>query len=69
MSYKRVLRKDPCAYCGGPSGTIDHITPRSQGGPNRHTNLAAACQRCNSRKADRSLLTFLTLRARRQAWR
>ncbi len=27
--WKAVLRNDPCAYCGRPATTIDHITPKS----------------------------------------
>lgn len=53
------LRQDPCAYCGAPSEAIDHIVPVVGGGPNEWHNYTAACQPCNSRKRDRSLLIFL----------
>lgn len=26
-----VLRRDPCSYCGGPGGTVDHIVPQAAG--------------------------------------
>jgi GNAT superfamily N-acetyltransferase len=29
------------------SATIEHLQPRSQGGPNSLNNLASACERCN----------------------
>lgn len=47
-----------CYLCGqGPRTndpfTIDHITPRSQGGPDHQTNYAVAHRTCNSRKGTR----------------
>lgn len=44
-----------CAYCGGPAETIDHVVPRSRGGPHTWENCVACCGRCNRRKADRLL--------------
>lgn len=51
-----VLRRDDyrCGYCAGWARTVDHIRPRSRGGPNTWDNLIAACGRCNSHKADRT---------------
>jgi 5-methylcytosine-specific restriction endonuclease McrA len=60
--YLQALMADPCSYCGGPGGHIDHIVPVARGGPNEITNLAAICARCNSRKRTRSLLEFLVYR-------
>ena len=34
------------------SATIEHITPRSQGGTDHITNLAVACNRCNNRRGN-----------------
>lgn len=31
--WMRVLRHDPCAFCGGPGGTLDHIEPQNGRGP------------------------------------
>lgn len=40
-----------CAYCGSDENlTLDHITPRSQGGTERITNLLCACKECNHSK-------------------
>ncbi len=54
---RTVLQRDGhrCAYCAGPADTVDHIHPRSRGGRHEWTNVAAACARCNHRKADRLL--------------
>ena len=57
--YLRILRGDICSYCGKPAGTVDHIVPVANGGTNDWDNLTSACSSCNSRKHDRSLLTFL----------
>jgi hypothetical protein len=39
--------------------TVDHIHPKSQGGLNAWDNYTAACPKCNTRKADNSLLGHL----------
>lgn len=44
-----------CAYCGGRAETIDHVVPRSRGGPHCWQNCVACCAKCNHRKADRLL--------------
>ncbi|MCU1645385.1 MAG: hypothetical protein JWN03_5660 [Nocardia sp.] len=51
-----ILRRDryKCGYCAGWARTVDHIRPRSRGGPNTWANLVAACGPCNSSKADRT---------------
>jgi 5-methylcytosine-specific restriction endonuclease McrA len=55
-SKSGVLRRDNyvCAFCKGKANTIDHITPRSQGGKNTWTNTISACLKCNNKKADRT---------------
>lgn len=64
--WMALLRLEPCAYCGGPGGTVDHIEPRCRPTPVTHTwcNYVGACERCNWAKRDRSLLEFLLRRAR-----
>ncbi|WP_280196071.1 HNH endonuclease [Nocardia farcinica] len=51
-----VLRRDDnrCGYCADWAHTVDHIRPRSRGGPNTWDNLVACCAPCNTRKADRT---------------
>ena len=57
MTRAGVLRRDGrrCAYCAKRADTIDHVLPRSRGGPHSWENCVAACRSCNSRKADRLL--------------
>lgn len=51
-----------CVYCGGeltPSTVRqDHILPLSKGGTNWASNLAPACQSCNSKKRDKKPWVF-----------
>lgn len=44
-----------CQYCGGNAESIDHVVPRSKGGPHVWENVVAACRRCNLRKGSRLL--------------
>ena len=44
-----------CQYCGAPAENVDHVIPRSRGGPHRWDNVVASCRSCNSRKRDRLL--------------
>lgn len=77
MAWERIMRGDPCAYCGsmGVHGfgarTADHIEPkrplpgkptRGLGGAHSWMNLTGACESCNGAKARKSLLRFLLQR-------
>jgi len=48
-----------CMYCGDPVGArgfeLDHIVPKSRGGPDTYTNLVCSCRGCNARKGDKTL--------------
>lgn len=57
--YGLILTRDPCAYCGGPANSLDHIIPMKVGGTHDWDNFTAACKSCNSRKNDRTLLDAL----------
>ncbi len=50
--------KNVCQYCGHHFPTnelsLDHVTPRSQGGQSSWENLVCACTRCNARKGGRT---------------
>jgi hypothetical protein len=61
FSKSGVLRRDnhTCGYCGksakdGVTLTHDHIIPRSRGGADSWENAITACQKCNSKKSDRT---------------
>ncbi|MGA3036370.1 MAG: HNH endonuclease [Vulcanimicrobiaceae bacterium] len=59
LTKKNVLLRDDytCQYCGLRGErmmTVDHVVPRSRGGPSTWENLVCACMRCNNRKNNRS---------------
>ena len=71
-NYKRALRRDPCSYCGQPGEASDHITPKSNRGPDDWTNRASACHQCNGTKGQTPLLVFLAWKRARdefEPWR
>jgi len=41
-----------CIYCGQRSESIDHVLPKSQGGPSVTENCVPACLACNGHKSD-----------------
>lgn len=47
-----------CGYCGRElnwrTAEIEHIVPKSHGGPKSWKNCVTACKQCNKRKADRT---------------
>lgn len=63
-----------CQYCGDSAESLDHVTPRSRGGPHTWENVVACCRTCNMRKGDRlpAEAGFRLVRAprapRRYAW-
>ncbi len=78
FSRKNLLRRDghTCQYCGGQPGaealTIDHVLPRSRGGPTSWENCVIACGPCNGLKADRTPEEAglrLRTQPRRPAWK
>lgn len=47
-----------CQYCGNVYGSshlsLDHVLPRSRGGPTSWENIVCACLKCNLRKGGRT---------------
>jgi 5-methylcytosine-specific restriction endonuclease McrA len=53
-----------CQYCGrqgrainadrGVALTLDHVYPKSHGGPRNWANIVSSCAKCNLKKADRT---------------
>lgn len=56
LSRRGVFIRDDhvCQYCGQAAENVDHVLPRSRGGPHAWENVVAACRRCNSKKKDRT---------------
>jgi len=57
LSRRAVFARDnaACQYCGKAAESIDHVIPRSKGGPHVWENVVACCRRCNTYKSDRLL--------------
>ena len=77
--FEDVFARDGgcCAYCGvvtrrlakglsrAPDlATLDHVIPRSQGGPLSRENLVLACQACNNQRGVMDAETFRLSRTR-----
>ena len=60
FNRQNLFRRDEnnCQYCGvnlpGAKLQVEHVFPRSRGGPTTWTNTVAACSRCNGEKRDRT---------------
>jgi 5-methylcytosine-specific restriction endonuclease McrA len=60
LNRRNIYARDhnQCQYCGKrfPTQelTLDHVTPRTQGGKSTWTNLVCACVKCNSHKGGRT---------------
>jgi 5-methylcytosine-specific restriction endonuclease McrA len=55
ITRRAVFARDDwtCQYCGARSQlTVDHVVPRSKGGPSTWDNIVASCAPCNRRKGD-----------------
>lgn len=53
LSRRAILARDGfrCQYCGSTRHlTLDHIVPRSRGGPTSWDNVVTSCAPCNVRK-------------------
>lgn len=59
LSRREIFIRDnyTCQYCGARVRdlTIDHVIPRSKGGPHTWGNLVSACKMCNHRKGGKNL--------------
>ena len=66
-----VIHRDnsTCRYCGKKAKPVelDHVIPRSLGGPNTPWNLVVACHKCNQRKDNQTVAEFLKRRPQRLA--
>lgn len=77
VSWKKLILTDPCPYCclapradfGKHRITIEHVTPKSEGGTGEWGNLVGAHEGCNQQRSSHSLLLFLIYRQRMAAIR
>jgi 5-methylcytosine-specific restriction endonuclease McrA len=68
ITRRAVFARDgwACQYCGSRSNlTVDHVIPRSKGGPSSWENIVASCAPCNRRKGDH-LLRHVDMHLRRE---
>ncbi len=59
LSRREIFIRDnyTCQYCGVRTRelTLDHVIPRSKGGPHTWENLVSACKTCNHRKGGKMI--------------
>ncbi len=58
VNRREVLKRDgqACQYCGSTKKlTLDHVIPKSKGGPHSWDNVVTACEPCNLKKGDKLL--------------
>jgi HNH endonuclease len=60
-SFKEISKGKviPCWYCGDPATGLDHVVPKTKGGPNARPNRIPACFRCDGFKGNRTPLEFM----------
>ncbi len=55
----KMTMPQSCVYCGSASKLcLDHLIPRNSGGDDNSDNLIWACNRCNSSKSDKDMLSW-----------
>lgn len=62
-----------CAYCAAPAApgnplTLEHIQPRSAGGPDAPWNLIAACRACNGARGSTPMAAWMEHLSRERPW-
>lgn len=62
--WMRIVRSDPCSYCTGDGGTVDHVEPQASRARGVHSwaNYVGACARCNQSKGSEPMLLWLARR-------
>lgn len=56
-----------CIYCGSKESlSIDHLVPRSRGGPESGDNAVLACKSCNSSRGDKGIYEWFELEKRNE---
>jgi len=81
LRYERTMLSEAqnhrCCWCGirmtevrdkHNSSTIEHVVPKSRGGPNHIDNYAVACAQCNNKRGDQEVEVFLAKIEMDQEW-
>lgn len=56
-----------CIYCGSTKDlSVDHLIPRSRGGPESGDNAVTACKACNSSRGDKGIYEWFELDRRNE---
>lgn len=56
-----------CIYCGSAENlSVDHLIPRSRGGPESGDNAVTACKACNSSRRDKGIYEWFELDRRNE---
>ena len=56
-----------CIYCSSKTGlSVDHLIPRSRGGPESSDNAVMACKACNSSRGDKGIYEWYELEGRNE---
>lgn len=55
LTRRAIFARDnwECQYCGKDAENIDHVIPKSKGGPHNWNNVVASCKPCNDKKDDK----------------
>lgn len=60
----RTLRPGPGLHRAGDRATLDHLVPKSQGGPLTAANVVLACRACNNARGTEDAEAFRARRGR-----
>ena len=59
----KMLLPQACAYCSSSDNlSVDHLFPKSRGGPENGDNIVWACRHCNSSKGASDILEWMDSR-------
>jgi 5-methylcytosine-specific restriction endonuclease McrA len=71
IAWLRLRRGDRCTYCGRilqvEEMTLEHIRPKSKGGPTVLSNLTIACGPCNNERGNQPVSTYLGIKAKNRS--
>jgi 5-methylcytosine-specific restriction endonuclease McrA len=63
--WRRVLMRDACPYCFGPSNSVDHVFTKRERKRRVHydiDDIVGACKQCNHDRGPIPLVIYLAIR-------